>query len=84
MTVAAGQFQAWDSITRSFDLYIRYRPISIHCIYYSKGDAAANIKTIKASADSYKGIPGGMKWLVDHHTGKLSLPGRNGEESVGL
>ena len=80
----AGQFQAWDSITRSFDLYIRYRPISIHCIYYSKEGAAANIKTIKAGADSYRGIPGGMKRLVDHHTGRLSLPGRNGEESVGL
>ena len=79
-----GQFHAWDSITRSFDLYIRYRPISIHCIYYSRGNAAANIKTIKASADSYRGNPGGMKRLVDHHAGRLSLPGRNGEESVGL
>jgi len=84
----AGQFQAWGSITRGFDLYIRYRPISIHCIYYTKGGgkdgAGANIKSIKAGAASYQGIPGGMKRLVDHHIGRLSLPGRNGEPSVGL
>ena len=80
----AGQFQIWDSITRSFDLYIRYRPISIHCIYYSKDGGEATIKSSKTSANSYKGIPGGMKRLVDHHIGKLSLPGRNGDEPVEL
>jgi hypothetical protein len=80
----AGQFQAWGSITRSFDLYLRYRPVSIHCIYYSKEGKAAGVKTIKASADSYKGIPGGMKRLVDHHTGQLFLPARGGDEAVEL
>ena len=53
-------------------------------VAFAMGRSAAGVKGIKASADAYKGIPGGMKRMVDHHTGRLSLPGKNGEESIGL
>ena len=46
----AGQFESWDRIIRTFDVYTRYRPLAIHCIHYKRGGAGGGNKSMDALA----------------------------------
>ncbi len=72
----AGQFEAWPRIVRAFDVYNRYRPVSMNCILYALGGKGGKAKG-KGKAQA-RGKAGGMQKLADHNAGLMTIAGQGG------
>ncbi|MDH3585222.1 MAG: hypothetical protein OER86_13505, partial [Phycisphaerae bacterium] len=70
-----GQFNAWDRIIRTMDLYNRYRPIAIHTVHFRAGGKGAGKGAGKTGTARW------MKELADRNAGWFTDSKDAGDEN---